>query len=66
LDEALTALEGVDRQQSQIVELRYFGGLNNEETAQVLGISIATVKRDWRMAKAWLHRELSAPAGHEP
>jgi DNA-directed RNA polymerase specialized sigma24 family protein len=40
--------------------LRYFGGLSIEETAQVLGISPATVKRDWRMAKSWLHRELSA------
>ncbi len=59
LDEALDGLERVDSQQRRIVELRYFGGLSIEETAQVLGISPATVKRDWRMARAWLHRELS-------
>jgi len=64
LDDALRLLERIDTQQRQIVEMRYFGGLNIEETAQVLGISPATVKRDWRMAKAWLHRELS-PAAHE-
>ena len=64
LDDALNALERVDTQQRQIVELRYFGGLNIEETAQVLGVSPATVKRDWRMAKAWLHRELSPDAAH--
>lgn len=62
LDEALNALERIDSQQRQIVELRYFGGLNIEETSQVLGISPATVKRDWRMARAWLHRELSSDA----
>jgi RNA polymerase sigma factor (TIGR02999 family) len=60
LDEALDGLERIDSQQRRIVELRYFGGLSIEETAQVLGISPATVKRDWRMAKSWLHRELSA------
>jgi len=65
LDEALNVLEGIDTQQRQIVELRYFGGLNIEETAQVLGVSPATVKRDWRMAKAWLHRELSPAIAHE-
>jgi RNA polymerase sigma factor (TIGR02999 family) len=58
LDAALDELERVDSQQRQIVELRYFGGLSIEETAQVLGVSPATVKRDWRIAKAWLHREL--------
>ena len=62
LDEALDALERIDAQQRQIVELRYFGGLSIEETAQVLGVSPATVKRDWRMARAWLHRELSSHA----
>jgi RNA polymerase sigma factor (TIGR02999 family) len=66
LDEALTALERVDSQQRQIVELRYFGGLNIEETAQVLSVSPATVKRDWRMARAWLHRELSSDAANHP
>ena len=65
LDDALNALERIDTQQRQIVELRYFGGLNIEETAEVLGVSPATVKRDWRMAKAWLHRELSPVTGHE-
>jgi RNA polymerase sigma factor (TIGR02999 family) len=59
LDEALDELERIDSQQRRIVELRYFGGLSIEETAQVLGISPATVKREWRMAKSWLHRELS-------
>jgi RNA polymerase sigma factor (TIGR02999 family) len=62
LDEALDALERIDTQQRRIVELRYFGGLSIEETAQVLEVSPATVKRDWRMAKAWLHRELSTHA----
>jgi RNA polymerase sigma factor (sigma-70 family) len=47
-----------DEQQSRIVELRFFGGLTTEETAQVLGISPATVKRDWSVAKAWLSRQL--------
>jgi RNA polymerase sigma factor (TIGR02999 family) len=65
LDDALNVLERIDTQQRQIVELRYFGGLNIAETAQVLGISPATVKRDWRMAKAWLHRELSPALTHE-
>jgi RNA polymerase sigma factor (TIGR02999 family) len=59
LDEALDGLERIDSQQRRIVELRYFGGLSIEETAQVLGISPATVKREWRTAKSWLHRELS-------
>lgn len=62
LDDALRGLERVDPQQHRIVELRYFGGLSIEETAEVLGISPATVKRDWRIARAWLHRELC----HEP
>jgi RNA polymerase sigma factor (TIGR02999 family) len=64
LDDALNALDRIDPQQRQIVEMRYFGGLTVEETAQALGISPATVKRDWRMARAWLHRELSA-GSHE-
>jgi RNA polymerase sigma factor (TIGR02999 family) len=58
LDEALTRLAAMDEQQSRIVELRYFSGMSIEETAEALGISPATVKRDWRMAKAWLHNEL--------
>ena len=58
LDEALGRLEAVDPQKSRIVELRYFGGLGIEETAEVIGISPATVKRDWKMARAWLRSEL--------
>ena len=59
LDEALTRLAEIDEQQSRVVELRFFSGLTVEETAEVMGISPATVKRDWSMAKAWLHRKLS-------
>ncbi len=59
IDAALTRLDALDRRQAQIVELRFFGGLTVEETAQVLEISNATVKRDWMMAKAWLARELA-------
>jgi len=58
LDEALGRLEQVDPRQSKIVELRFFGGLTEEETAQVLGVSSRTVKRDWRLARAWLYGEL--------
>lgn len=64
LDEALTRLSEIDEQQSRIVELRFFSGLTVEETAEVLGISPATVKRDWSMAKAWLHREISTEVEH--
>ena len=59
LDAALERLAQIDEQQSRVVELRFFSGLTVEETAEVMGISPATVKRDWSMAKAWLHRELS-------
>jgi RNA polymerase sigma factor (TIGR02999 family) len=59
LDEALERLAQIDEQQSRVVELRFFSGLSVEETAEVMGISKSTVKRDWSMAKAWLHRELS-------
>jgi len=58
LDDALTDLAKRDAQQAQIVELRFFGGLTVEETAAVLGVSPATVGRDWNMAKAWLSREM--------
>jgi RNA polymerase sigma factor (TIGR02999 family) len=58
LDDALTALARRDMQQSRIVELRFFGGLTIEEAAEALGISPATVKRDWKMARAWLSREM--------
>ena len=58
LDEALTRLAAVDPQQSRVVELRYFGGLTMDETAEVLHISQATVGREWTLAKAWLYAEL--------
>jgi RNA polymerase sigma-70 factor, ECF subfamily len=58
LDDALTALAVIDERKSQVVEMRYFGGLSNEETAEALGVSVRTVKRDWTMAKLWLVREL--------
>jgi RNA polymerase sigma factor (TIGR02999 family) len=60
LDQALQALEALDERQARIVELRFFGGLTVEETAELLEISSATVKRDWTLAKIWLRRELSA------
>jgi RNA polymerase sigma-70 factor (ECF subfamily) len=59
LDEALNRLAEIDPQQSKIVELRFFSGLNVEETATALQISPGTVKRDWKVAKAWLYREIS-------
>ena len=58
LDEALTRLAKLDNRQAQIVEYRYFGGLSIEDTAEMLDLSPATIKRDWNMAKAWLYREL--------
>jgi len=58
LDDALLSLAQFDSQQCRIVELRYFGGLTIEETASFLKISTATVKRDWNVARAWLHREI--------
>ncbi len=64
VDEALNQLSLIDPQQGRIVEMRFFGGLSIEETAEALRISPATVKRDWTMARAWLFRELSGrPAG---
>lgn len=59
LDEALKGLTAIDPRRSQVVELRFFGGLSNEEIAEVLNISTNTVTRDWNVAKAWLHREMS-------
>ena len=58
LDEALSRLASIDPQQARVVELRFFGGLTVEETAQALSISPATAKREWSMAKAWLAREI--------
>ncbi len=60
LDEVLGRLSEMDPQQERIVELRFFAGLNVEETAEVMGISPSTVKREWRLAKAWLQLELAA------
>jgi RNA polymerase sigma-70 factor, ECF subfamily len=60
LDEALARLAVMDADQARLVELRYFGGLTIEETAEVLGVSPATVKRSWTVAKAWLKKELDA------
>ena len=57
--EALLAFEEVDKRAAKVVELRFFGGLENEEVAEALGVSLATVKRDWTVARAWLHRELA-------
>jgi RNA polymerase sigma factor (TIGR02999 family) len=59
IDEVVTRLSELDQQQGRIVELRFFGGLSVEETAEAMGISDSTVKREWRLAKAWLHRELA-------
>lgn len=63
LDRALGRLESLDQQQAQVVELRFFGGLTIEETAEVMHLSTGTVKRDWVVARAWLYREL---AGEDP
>jgi len=59
LDDALTSLEALDARKARIVELRYIGGLSIEESAETLGVSTATVERDWRSAKAWLYRAIS-------
>ena len=59
LHEALDALAGIDPRKGRVVELRYFGGLSIEETAEVVGVSVDTVKRDWRLARAWLIAELT-------
>ena len=58
LDDALTRLAALDAEQARIVELRYFGGLTVEETAEAMGVSPATVKRQWAMARAWLKLQL--------
>ncbi len=65
LDQALERLNELDARQGQIVELRHFGGLSVEETAKVVGVSTATVKRDWRLARIWLHRELRTPSSNQ-
>jgi RNA polymerase sigma factor (TIGR02999 family) len=63
IDEALTELAAFDAQQARVVELRYFAGLTVEEAAEVLRISPATLKREWALARAWLHRRLSGEVG---
>jgi len=62
LDHAMNALAQIDPRKVQVVEMRFFGGLSVEETAEVLKVSTVTVKRDWRAAKLWLHREISGAA----
>jgi len=59
LDDALQQLSEIDERKAKIVELRYFGGLSIEETAEVLGVSVPTINREWRMAKAWLYSEIT-------
>ena len=66
LDEALIGLEKLDPRKCRLVELRFFGGLTAEETAEVLGISLRTVHREWDLARAWLFRQLSGPAPTPP
>jgi len=61
LDQALDRLAAMDPRQTKIVEMRYFAGLSIEETAEALGISHATVEREWHTAKAWLYNQISGP-----
>ena len=63
LDEALDALSAIDSRQCRVVELRFFAGLRIDETAEALGVSAATVEREWALAKAWLYRQLSSDSG---
>ena len=65
LDDALTSLAERDPRKAQVVEMRFFGGLSVEESAEVLGVSPVTVMREWRTAKAWLYRELSSGSGDD-
>jgi RNA polymerase sigma factor (TIGR02999 family) len=65
VDEALTALSAFDPRKARVVELRYFGGLSVEETAEVLKVSVDTVMRDWKLARLWLHRRLGPSAERE-
>jgi RNA polymerase sigma factor (TIGR02999 family) len=65
LDDALSGLAALDERKSRVAELRFFGGLSVEETAEVLKVSPVTVMREWRLAKAWLHRELSQGGSDE-
>ena len=65
VDEALTRLEALNERQAQVVELRYFGGLSEEETAEALKVSVRTVRRDWNFARVWLHRELTGKGAND-
>ena len=66
LNDALTELAKKDARKSQVIELRFFGGLSVEETAEVLGVSVETVHRDWRLARAWLRREMLRETNDTP
>lgn len=66
VEEALGELASLDADQARVVELRFFGGLSVEETAEVLGVSAATVKREWRTARAWLHHRMTRGVPHDP
>ena len=66
LDDAMNALAVLDPRKVQVVEMRFFGGLSVEETAEVLKVSSVTVKRDWRAARTWLYRELTGATNHGP
>ena len=66
LDEALGRLKELDPRQAQVVECRFFGGMTEEETAEALGISMRTVKRDWAKARSWLYREIQAEPPSDP
>jgi RNA polymerase sigma-70 factor (ECF subfamily) len=66
LDQALTALAAFDERKSRVVEMKYFGGLSVEETAEVLQISTVTVARDWKLAKAWLYTHIKDDGQHAP
>jgi RNA polymerase sigma-70 factor (ECF subfamily) len=63
LDDALSALAALDKRKSEVIELRFFGGLNVEETAEALGVSSDTVLREWKMAKVWLLRRIKSETG---
>jgi RNA polymerase sigma factor (TIGR02999 family) len=65
LDDALNQLSRISPRQSRIVEMRYFGGLSIEETSEFLGVSSATVERDWTVARAWLHRQINRTESHD-
>jgi RNA polymerase sigma factor (sigma-70 family) len=64
IDDSLRKLAAVDPDQSRVVELRFFAGMNVEETAEALGVSTATVKREWSHAKAWLQRDMRTRGAH--